>query len=171
MDKKVNEPRKSESLIHDKEDHAAGRQFRGVLGKKLYRKLKKEGVIKVGVDFTGTKKFTVPGQSMPMREVVNRFLLGQSLPISRMQYYDGDENNLDFDDYDRTLDPDFSYADFTELETDIAKRVDDLKRRKDKATFQEKARSNDSVVDETYEVKKSQQNLVESQSDSNQNTE
>ena len=60
---------------------------------------------------------TVPDQSMTIREIMDRFVVGQEMSIGKYIYYDGSEN---FDDIDETLDPAFDLADHTAISQEIA---------------------------------------------------
>lgn len=65
------------------------------------------------MDLDFSVDMAVPNQSMSIKEIVQRFTLGQSLSIGRSVYYDGDP---DFDD-DTALDsPEFDLSDVSEAQ-------------------------------------------------------
>ena len=77
------------------------------------------GAIKFKPETNPMKSVTVPNQSMSIREIIQRFSLGQSVSGAREVYYDDEE---DFDNVDPTLDPNFDLSDYTRLkeETEIS---------------------------------------------------
>lgn len=77
---------------------------------------------------------TVPMQSIPMTEIMQRFLRGQSLPIGMNTHFDGEDGEVDFDNVDPTQDPSFDLADYTQLNEEIKEKQ---RARADKKTNKE----------------------------------
>lgn len=74
---------------------------------------------------------TVPDQSLTIEEILKRFVVGESLPIGKNVYHDGEDP--DFNDYDPTLDPNFDLADATQIKMQIAERKEALRIRTEEA--------------------------------------
>lgn len=59
---------------------------------------------------------TVPGMSMSITEIIRRCASGINPPIQHNVIYDGESQDLDFDNLDPTTVPDFDLADADEIE-------------------------------------------------------
>lgn len=72
---------------------------------------------------------TQPGQSFTTREIYTRFLqTGRVLGEMRNVSYDSDNNdNVDFDSYDRTQEPDFDLVDATEVKNMLTNSAEQRK--------------------------------------------
>ncbi|MEM3318415.1 MAG: hypothetical protein QXT80_02585, partial [Thermoplasmatales archaeon] len=66
---------------------------------------------------------TIEGQSLTINEILIKFTQGTLPNIGLDNYYDTDQNeDIDFDSYDPTLDPAFDLADATQLQYEAMQR-------------------------------------------------
>lgn len=58
-------------------------------------KSKSRPPVSAGLSFKGSKKLTVPDQSMSLKEILQRFVRGESLPIDKGGEYHESEDDLE----------------------------------------------------------------------------
>lgn len=84
---------------------------------------------------------TVPNETFSLRDIVNKFSREYPKQLLREGYYDGENDDIDFDDVDLTRQPDFDYVDAFELKGEI----------------QEKYKKKSKVAEEIFQVENKKQ--------------
>lgn len=78
-----------------------------------------------GVGFDQTKDLVVPEQGLGLKEILERFVRGESIPVGKQTYYDDLSENEEGFDYEKI--PKMDLTEIQELKDVLARRIEDLK--------------------------------------------